>query len=192
MTRDDIYDHLAQVYLGKKNKIEETKKKKQFNAWLLINIGITVIIFASAIYGLTAFLAGRADSLQNQVIYALNKGPIRINYDLNYPYPPVKTFSLTIPDINAAKYSALQFSVRALEEGSPDILRIEIKNSKNETASVFVQKIGLSWKNFDIPFEEFKQITDWSDLSEVSFIFESWNAEKKKGIVLIDNVCFSS
>ena len=192
MTRDDIYDHLAQVYLGKKNKIEETKKKKQFNAWLLINIGITVIIFASSIYGLTAFLAGRADSLQNQVIYALNKGPIRINYNLNYPYPPVKTFSLAIPAINAAKYTSLQFKARALEEGSPDIIRIEIKNKKNETASVFVQKIDLSWKNFDIPFEEFKQITDWSDLNEVSFIFESWNAEKKKGIVLIDNVCFSS
>jgi len=192
MTRDDIYDHLAQVYLGKKNKIEETKKKKQFNAWLLINIGITVIIFASSIYGLTAFLAGRADSLQKQVIYALNKGPIRINYNLNYPYPPVKTFSMTIPEINAAKYTSLQFSARALEEGSPDIIRIEIKNNKNETASVFVQKVDLTWKNFDIPFEDFKQITDWSDLSEVSFIFESWNAEKKKGIVLIDNVCFSS
>ena len=43
MNRDDIYDHLAQVYLGKRNKTEE-KKKKQYSVWLLINIGITFII----------------------------------------------------------------------------------------------------------------------------------------------------
>ena len=31
MTRDEIYDHLAQVYLGKRGKVEE-KKKQQFNS----------------------------------------------------------------------------------------------------------------------------------------------------------------
>ena len=93
MTRDEIYDHLAQVYLGKRDKIEE-KKKRQFNAWLVINIVITLVILISAFYGLTAFLTHRSDFLKNNVVFSLNNGPIRISYNLNSPYPQVKIFSL--------------------------------------------------------------------------------------------------
>jgi hypothetical protein len=191
MTRDDIYDHLAQVYLGKKTKVEQ-KKKQQFNAWLVINILITVIIFSSSIYGLTAFLAHRGDSLQNHVIFSLNSRPIRINYNLVYPYPPVKSFSLEIPEVNTAKYKSLQFSVRGMDEGYPEVMRIEMRNHKNEVASVYIRGLQKDWRNINIPLADFQQITDWSDIAEVSFIFESWNIQKKKGIVLIDDVCFSS
>ena len=191
MTRDEIYDHLAQVYLGKKNKTEE-KKNRHFNAWLLINIVITIVIFASAFYGLTAFLASRGEIFSSKVLYALNHGPIRVKYNLNYPYPQVKSFSLAVPQINVAKYKYLQFSIRGLEEGYPGIIRVEIKNSKNEVSSILIRNVKMDWENFDIPFLEFKNITDWSTISEISFILESWNVEKRKGIILIDDVCFSS
>src|SRR3989338_4011294 len=124
MTRDEIYNHLAQVYLGKRNKTEE-KKKKQFNAaWLGINLVIAVIILASSFYGLTAFLTHRAESLHSHVIFALNNGPIRFRYDLNEPYPSVKTFSLTIPKIDLTRYEQLNFSIRGLEEGHPGVIKI--------------------------------------------------------------------
>lgn len=191
MTRDDIYDHLAQVYLGKRSAVQE-KKKKKLNSWLVINIVITAVIFASSIYGLTAFLTHRGDVLQNKIIYALSNGPIRLNYNLEYPYPAVKAFTLTIPKMNVAKYRAIQFAVRALPEGTPGTIRVEIKNHKNETAFIFVEDVGLSWRNYEIPFERFSQISDWSDVSEVSFVLEAWNTQDKKGIVLIDEVAFSS
>jgi hypothetical protein len=193
MTRDEIYDHLAQVYLGKKNsgpKVEE-KRKLQFNAWLLINAVITIVIFTGSVYGLTAFLANRGEAFHNKIIYALNNGPVRIKYNLNYPYPPVKTFSFNMPAIDAGKYKALQFSVRGTEDGYPGMLRVEIKNEKNEVASTVIQDVIVDWKNFSIPLEKFDEISDWTNLSEVSFILESWNIEKKKGVLLIDNVCFS-
>jgi len=189
MTRDDIYDHLAQVYLGKKNKLEQ---KKKLSPWLVINIVITVIIFVGSIYGLTAFLTHRGDALQNKIIYALNNGPIRINYNLEYPYPAIKSFSLTIPEMNVAKYKALQFSVRALDAGTPGTIRIEVKTHRNETAFVFVEHVDRGWKNYQIPFERFQQISDWSQISDVSFVLESWNAQDKQGVILIDDVCFSS
>jgi hypothetical protein len=191
MTRDDIYDHLAQVYLGKRSNSEQ-KKKKKLTSWLVINIVITVVIFASSIYGLTAFLTHRGDVLQNKIIYALNNGPIRLNYNLQYPYPSVKTFSLTIPSMSVAKYKVLQFSVRALDEGTPGTIRVEIKNHKNEVAFVFVEHVNRSWRNYQIPFERFAQISDWADVSEISFVLEAWNAKDKKGIILIDDVAFSS
>ena len=191
MTRDDIYDHLAQVYLGKKNEIKE-QKKRQFNAWLLINIVITCVIFASAVYGLTAFLTHRGEALQNKIIYALNNGPIRIKYNLTQPYPPVKRFSLEVPQLNAAKYKRLEFSIRGMDEGSPGVLRIELRNKKQETAAVIVKNVHLDWQRVSIPLDRFKEITDWSNIDEVTFILESWNIEKEKGIILIDDVCFSS
>ena len=196
MTRDEIYDHLAQVYLGKKNKIEqeqqEQDRKEHFHAWLVINVVITVIIFASSFYGLTAFLAQRGDTLQNRIIYSLNKGPIRVKYNVAYPYPPVEPFSLTVPQVDAEKYKNLHFSIRGTEEGTPGIMRVELKNRRNEVSSVFIEDVRLDWKSVDVPLEEFQQISDWTNIETVSFILESWNAEKKKGIVLIDDVCFSS
>jgi len=191
MTRDDIYDHLARVYLGKRNQSEE-QKKKQFNAWLLINIFITIIIFTSAIYGLTAFLQRRDDVLRDRVIFALNKGPIRISYDLNFPQPPVKTFSLTVPKVNASRYTQLRFAIRGTDEGYPGIMRVEVRNRKNEISSVFIENVHRDWIRMSIPLEQFEKISDWSDIEEISFILESWNTDRKKGGVFLDDICFSS
>lgn len=191
MTRDDIYDHLAQVYLGKRTKADE-KKKQQFNAWLVINLFITVIIFTSAFYGLTAFLTHRNSALQSRVIYSLHNGPVRIDYNFADPFPPVKTFALDVPSVDAAKYGKIKFSIRGKEEGVPGIVKIVVRNRRNEESAYYVQGVGLAWQEFSIPLEEFKQISDWSSLIDVSFVLESWNVENKKGLILVDNICFSS
>lgn len=52
--------------------------------------------------------------------------------------------------------------------------------------------MNRSWRNYEIPFERFAQISDWADVSEISFVLEAWNAQDKKGIILIDDVAFSS
>lgn len=190
MNRDEIYDHLAQVYLGKRSKADE-KKKKQFHAWLTINIVITVLILASAFYGLTAFLNQKSSSFEKNILFSLHNGPSRMEYNFEDPFPPTKAFSLSIPQMDVTKYSQIRFSVRAKEEGSPGILKIILKNQKNETAYRYIQGIDLKWKDFNIPLNEFKQITDWTNLTEVTFILESWNVDKKKGSILIGDVSFS-
>lgn len=191
MTRDEIYDHLAQVYLGKKKTTKPVPKSRQFDAWLVINILITVFIFATSFYGFTAFLTRRADALKNRVIYALNKGPIRVRYNLNYPHPQVKTFSIFVSDVDAEKYGHLEFSARGLE-GRPGTLRIELRNSMNEVSSVFVDDIDYDWTKSRISLNDFEQITDWSSVEEILFVLESWNVRSQKGLLLIDDVCFSS
>lgn len=191
MTRDDIYDHLAQVYLGKRAKTD-VKKKQKISAWLVINIFITVMIFVSAFYGLTAFLTRHDSSLQSRVIFSLHNGPVRIEYDLSDSFSPVKTFALDIPSIDAARYNNIQFSIRGKEEGVPGVVKVVIKNRKNEESSYYVQGVGFDWQEFRIPLKEFKQISDWSSLTNISFVLESWNVDNVKGLVLIDNLCFSS
>ena len=191
MKRDEIYDHLAQVYLGKRTKTD-IKKKRQFNAWLVINIFITAIIFTSAFYGLTAFLTHQNSSLKSRIIFSLHNGPVRIEYDLTDSFSPVKTFAVNVPPIDASRYDKIKFSIRGKEEGVPGVVRVVVKNRLNEESSYYVQGVGLDWQEFSIPLDEFKQITDWSNLTDISFVLESWNINDKKGLVLIDNLCFSS
>ena len=190
MTRDEIYDHLAQVYLGKRKKVDE-KKRIEFNAWLVINILITAIIFSSAFYGLTAFLKQRSSYFESKIVYALHNGRILFEYNFREDVAPVKKFSLSVPEVDASQYGWLQFSLRAKEEGNPGIVKVVIESNRNEIASYYVQGVTQSWKEYNIPFEEFKQISNWSDLKDISFILESWNINNDKGIILIDDVRFS-
>lgn len=193
MTREDIYDHLAQVYLGKRKEVDTKKKKeKQFNAWLLINIVITLIIFASASYGLSAFLAQRGSSLQSSIIFSLHRGAIRLPYNFENSMHPIEAFSLSIPKVDVVKYRSIQFSIRAKEEGTPGVVKVVIRNAKNETSYYYIKNVGQSWKEFNIPLKEFKDITDWNSVIDLSFVIETWNVTKKKGLVLIDDVNLSS
>ena len=191
MTKDEIYEHLAQVYLGKREQIQ-VQKKPQFDAKLLINILLTAILLTSVFYGLSAFLSGKTTLSQKSIIFALNNNPIRVKYNLNDPFPQVSGFSVPIPKLNVQKYHNLNFSIRGLDEGYPGIVKIVIKNKKQEVSSYFVKGVDLKWQKISIPLSEFNTITDWTNLTDVTFVFEAWNVDKKKGIVLIDDICFST
>lgn len=191
MNRDEIYDHLAKVYLGKKNSVQETKKKKLNAAWLTMNIVITLLILASSFYGFTAFLNRQQLDLKNRVIYSLSNNPIHIAYDLDYPYPPVKSFSLSIPTKDISKFSKLNVSIRGMDAGYPGVVKLVLSNQKNEKATYFLQDIGLDWQHLIIPLEKFR-LTDMTTITDLSFVLESWNVQSKKGIVLVDDISFSN
>lgn len=191
MTREEIYEHLAQVYLGKKYSAKK-KKKQKFDKRFFLQLTVMTVILSSVFSGLTAFLSRKATGPRNSILFALNHSPIRIKYDLNRPYPPMINFSIHIPSMNASKYRWLNFSIRGLQEGYPDVVKVIVRNQKNETAVYFVHGVRMRWQRVRISMAEFKQITDWTNLRDISFVLEAWNAEKKRGIVLIDDVNFSS
>ena len=191
MTRDDIYDHLAQVYLGKKKECNQRKPyRQQAKAWLMINLFITVIIFSSATYGLTAFLSNNREELQSKIIHSLNQGLIRVDYNFEKDLNPLKSYSLSLSDLNVDRYQALHFALRAKEEGNPGVVKIVIKNKRNEEAYYYLQGIGFNWQEYTIPLDQFQKISDWSSVTDVSIVLESWNVEKKKGLLLVDKIYF--
>lgn len=190
MDKEEIYEHLAQVYLGKKSQ-DKPQSKKHFRFPQQARIILMFLAGCVVFYSLTAFLSRRHD-FKASIIFALNNSPIRVKYDLNDPFPQVKDFSITIPPTaDIAKYKSLNFSIRGLEEGYPDVVRVVLTNTKNETAFQYIDQVNLKWKHATIPLEDFSGITDLSTLSEVSFVLEGWNVKKKKGIILIDDICFS-
>ncbi|MBF0385087.1 MAG: hypothetical protein HQL27_04365 [Candidatus Omnitrophica bacterium] len=190
MNREEIYDHLAQVYLGKRKKVE-VKRKHKHNAWLFINIITALIIFSSAFYGLSAFLEQRRSTLKKNVILSLHNGPVNLAYDFRNYILPAKVFSLNIQGVDAWKYKNIEFSVRALEDGTPGTIRVEFINALNEASSYYVQGIDEKWTKVKVPLDKFKQITDWGNIKEIGFIVETWNARDPAGTVLIDDILFS-
>ena len=191
MNRDEIYDHLAKVYLGKKSSVQETKNKKINSAWLTMNIVVTLLILASSFYGFTAFLNRQQIDLKNRVVFSLNNNPIRVVYDLEFPYPPVKTFSLSIPTKDISKFNKLNVSIRGMDSGYPGVVKLILSNQKNEKATYFLQDIGLDWQHLSIPIEKFR-MTDLTTVTDLSFVLESWNVQSKKGTMLVDDISFSN
>ncbi|MBF0489226.1 MAG: CIA30 family protein [Candidatus Omnitrophica bacterium] len=191
MTRDEIYDHLAKVYLGKRQDIVEEKKKKTLNqSWMVINVVITTVILISTVYGFTAFLTRRV-VFNNQVFYSLTNNPIRIAYDLNDPFPSAKTFSITIPKKDASKYSHLNLTIRGSKEAYPGIVKMVVGNQLNEKATYYIQNVQGGWQKVSISLDKLN-LTDWSTVTDVSFVLEAWNVDFKKGVVFIDDVSFSN
>jgi len=192
MTRDEIYDHLAKVYLGKRESVSEKKRKSKpaNRSWLVINVVVTAVISLSAVYGFTAFLTHRAD-FKSQVFYALNNNPIRMTYDLNDPYPATKTFSMTIPNKDVSKYRALNVSLRGADSSYPGVVKVIVANQKNEKASYYIQNVNTQWRTVNIPFEKLN-LTDWTTVTDVSFVLEAWNVDFRRGTLLIDGVSFSN
>ena len=191
MTRDEIYEHLAKVYLGKRESVADKKKKNRVNrSWLVINITITAVILISTVYGFTAFLTRRA-GLKTSVYYELNNNLVKVQYDLDDPYPSTKTFAITIPDKDASKYSKLNLSIRGMNGAYPGVVKLVVSNLKNERATYYIKNVGAEWQKVSIPFENLN-LTDWTSVREVAFVLEAWNVDFRQGSVLLDDISFSN
>lgn len=191
MTRDEIYDHLAKVYLGKRQNVVEEKKKKSLNqSWMIINIVITAVILITTIYGFTAFLT-RKVAMNNGIVYSLTNNPIKVAYDLNDPYPSSKTFAITIPNKDASKYNRMNLAVRGMNGAYPGVVKMIVGNQRNEKATYYIKNVGQSWQKVTIELDKLN-LTDWSTVTDVSFVLEAWNVDFKKGTLLIDDVSFSN
>jgi hypothetical protein len=191
MTRDEIYDHLAKVYLGKREGIENIQPKKQPLSWLVINIVITVFILASVCWGLTAFLTQHDDLLKSRVIFTLTNSPMRLSYNVGEGMPQVKALSITVPSVDVKKFKHMNVSLRGLKDGNPKVLKIILTNTKEETAVYYLQDLTNRWRDYSLAFEDLN-LTDWEALRDISFVVEAWNADKPSGTVLIDNISFSN
>ena len=191
MTRDEIYEHLAKVYLGKRESVAEAKKKKAVNqSWLVINIAITAVILTSTMYGFTAFLTRRV-GLNNQIFYELNNNLVKVAYNLNDPFPSTKTFAITLPDKDVSKFSKLNLSIRGLNDAYPGVVKLVVTNQKNEKATYYIKDVGAQWQKAGIPLAKLN-LTDWTTVREVAFVLEAWNVDFRRGTLLIDDINFSN
>ena len=98
---------------------------------------------------------------------------------------------MTIPNKDVSKYKALNVSLRGLDGAYPGIVKVIVANQKNEKAIYYIQNVNIQWRKANIPFEKLN-LTDWTTVTDVSFVLEAWNVDFRRGTLLIDGVSFSN
>ena len=84
----------------------------------------------------------------------------------------------------------MAFSAKKVNYEDSISLRVEFVSAFKEKSEIYFKNISHKWQEYKIDLAQFKNISDWSDMSDLAFIIEEWNAREKKGVVYVDNVRF--
>lgn len=185
MDKKEIYEHLANIYLDASSSKKNRRKKKYLNP-IVFSAAIFLVVAASAAVFFTVSRSYSRVALPSEIALIFSSDPVKINFNFN----PAKkeTYAIELNRLDLAKYRALGFSARKANVNSSIALRIELVNAFRERSEIYFRDIPYGWQDYRVDFARFKNITDWSEMSTVSFSVEEWNAKEKNGIVLIDNV----
>ncbi|MCM8781554.1 MAG: hypothetical protein NC828_00635 [Candidatus Omnitrophica bacterium] len=183
MEKKDIYEHLAKIYLDASQK--RNKKIRRYSPVFknLFFIGIAFIM------GLGIFLVIRLNKTQStnsQIAMVLCPEVVKINFH----FDPVKKeiYSIDLNNLDLSRFKVLGFSVKKAHYQDTVSLRVEFNSAFREKSEIYLKDISHRWQDYKIALSDFKNISEWSDMLNLSFIVEEWNVAEKKGIVYIDNV----
>ncbi len=117
---------------------------------------------------------------------------LKIDYDITAEANGKGAYSgiwVHLNDFNASSFKKLVFQARS-EVAGPDFY-VELKNEGG--TNVARQKatgVGGEWTTVEIPLERFFEITDWTKLTEMTFVFDHDVSASLKGSYLVDNIRF--
>ena len=182
MDKKDIYEHLAKIYLDnpvRKKKIKTKAKDHKNFIIIAIAIGLGLVLLIPVRLYLYK-------PLQKQVALVFSNDPFKI--DLNFDPAKKEVFAINLNNSNLTRFNTLCFSAKKSNYDDTISLRVEYSNSFREKSEVYIKDIPNNWKFYEIKFSDFKAISDWSRMKDLSFIVEEWNTKERKGSVYIDNV----
>ena len=185
MDKKEIYEHLAKIYLDASSK---KKKRTKTHLKLYNNLFIIGMLFLAGLGTTLVSFSSKKRNLASETALFIQNDPAKINFHFN----PAKkeAFTVSLNRLNLSRFKALAFSVKNTDSKDNISLRIEFTNAFKETSVVYLRNIPSKWQEQKIAFLDFKNIADWSEMSNISFSVEEWNAQKDKGILYIDNVRF--
>lgn len=191
MDKKDIYEHLAKIYLDASSK-RKKKTKEYHKSKKLFFIGFTVIflsIFSLATYFYSNNHFASKFEIISEIALVIQPNIVKINFNFNPAKKEIYNINLNGLDLN--KFKALRFQSRKADFNDNITLKIEFTNIFNHTSDIYINTLPTyKWHDYQIPFSDFKEIRNWSEISSISFIVEDWNTKGKQGIVYIDNVRF--
>ena len=186
MDKVDIYEHLANIYLDSSRK---RKKKVKSKASRQLKILLAIIIFIVLVFSAVIFIKSpKKTSFNVEIAYVIQPNVVKINY--NFDVIRKEAYSVDLKNLELSQFKALAFSARKTNPDDTVFLRVELVNSFKEISEIYLKDIKYRWKNFRIALSDFKNISEWSDMSKLSFIVEEWNTKNKHGVVYIDDIKF--
>lgn len=184
MDKKDIYEHLANIYLDASSSKKKRKNKRghKFKNLLFANLAITLslglFLFAN-IYKNKPFIS-------SEIAYPLYPNLIRIN--LNFDHFKKELHSVRLNNQNLNGYKTLSFSLKKYNYKDNIFLKIEFSNASNDKSRVYLKNIPHKWKEYKIALSDFKDLSDWTKMSKLSFSVEERGTKKIRDFVCIDNI----
>ena len=118
---------------------------------------------------------------------------IRLDYDVDSPNPAYNGFWMKLNNMDATAYNTVNFYVKGdTKNGFTKRLKIELKDSTKQPSPFIVSGITDQWQKFSIPFEKFRRVKNWDQMTEFVVVFDDINSNPKSGTIYVDNVSFSS
>lgn len=192
MKKKDIYEHLANIYLEaastKKNKVIGRKK---FSKGIYIGVIslISMITFSAMVLHNRNLAQNKKLSIASERALVMQSNIIKINFNFNPATKEIYSMDLNKLDLRA--YKSLAFAVRKSDFDHKIIMKVEFTNSARQASEYYITNLkSYKWQNYRIDFSDFKNIADWSQMANLSFVIEEWNTPKKNGVVYIDNIRF--
>lgn len=195
MDKKDIYEHLAKIYLDASSKNKNQKSqgypkvfRNSFFISLLIIVTLTTLLFINLTKD-KSLLTGwyKSKPINSEFIFILQSDIVKINF--NFGPTKKEIYSMNLNNLNLDNFKAIGFSLRKINYQDNIILKVEFSNTVNEKSEIYLNDIpAYKWQDYKISLSEFKDINDWSCMSNLSFIVDEWNTQEKKGIVYIDNI----
>jgi len=186
VNKKEIYEHLANIYLDASSK--SSKKKHRLSSYSKTVRGVILagVVLVLGLGSFTTYSHFHNLVLPGQSALFLYQGPTKINF--NFDPATKETFSLNLKQLNLSKYKSLAFSIRKTNSKDIISLRVEFTNRFNERSEIYLNDISHKWTDHKINLSRFGRKEYWTQMKELAFCIEEWNAREKSGIVYLDNI----
>ena len=118
---------------------------------------------------------------------------IRLDYDVDSSNPAYNGFWMKLNSLDATAYNTVNFYMRGdSEKGFSKRVKIELKDSSEQSSPYIVTGITDQFQKFSIPFDKFKKVQHWDALNEFVVVFDDINSNPKSGTIYLDQVTVSA
>jgi hypothetical protein len=186
--KKEVSEHLSKAFF------ENKKKKKSGNRVLdiILTLCIAVVLVFLIIYyinkGVVPFkIQG------HQLVLEKRDGPFILIFDFSNAATKAQSLNIDLADMDLRGYDTLKFAIRLVDAGAQEKSRIKVAlvNKRKENSSIYLPPATNSWKKLSLKFSAFKNIEDWSNLTQLVFTLEEWNLSSNKGRFMVDDIEFS-
>ncbi|MBM3250259.1 MAG: hypothetical protein FJZ09_05380 [Candidatus Omnitrophica bacterium] len=186
MDKKDIYEHLAKIYLDASSKQRKKRKtgeypkvfKQLFFVSVLLVVGLSISLAFTALHKVKPY--------SSKIALVLINDPVKINF--NFDPAKKETLTLNLNKLDLRPYQSLAFSAKTKDYKDSTKLRIEFTTAFREKSEVYIKDVPHKWQNYRVGLSDFRGVSDWSQVRELTFTVEEWNTRTKHGLVFVDNV----
>ena len=116
---------------------------------------------------------------------------LRLDYDVDSPNSAYNGFWMKLNGEDLSKYNTLKIYLKGdAKAGYTKRVKMELKDMSNKPSPYILSGITEEWKQFSIPLEKFRRVTDWKSMNEFVVVFDDINSNPKTGTIYLDQISF--